>query len=238
MLDAVKGLRDRQHQRVTDADELFERVKQRGTWDRPLEQSLVDLARAEAALGDETGRLVENQFKDDKVIAHIVREAADAMTEVQAAVEQVRAEPPKVANLEADRAAVQGPQKLALRRLDQLIDALKPEEQNRQARGGGQGGQGGQGPMGGDGGEGGGGGGGGDGVPPLAQLKLLRALQAEVNESTEGFAKAHPDPAKLTDDERAELDKLRRSQADLAALFDELSPAEPPPEPMPGEKKQ
>jgi hypothetical protein len=81
--------------------------------------------------------------------------------------------------------------------------------------------------MGEGGGEGGGGGGGGEGtgIPPLAQLKALRAMQAEVNERTAEFAQAHPDPAKLTDDERDELKELEQAQRDVAELFDKLAGA-------------
>jgi len=81
-------------------------------------------------------------------------------------------------------------------------------------------------------------------VPPLAQLKLLRALQAEVNERTEAFAKAHPDPTKLTEPEQAELEAVRGLQKSVAELLDELTPAAPdpaagpaiPPEAKKGEK--
>ena len=77
---------------------------------------------------------------------------------------------------------------------------------------------------------------GGDGIPPLAQLKLLRALQEEVNERTEAFAKAHPDPSKLTPEQQTELDAVRSAQAELAALLEELAPPEPPAEPPAKEK--
>jgi hypothetical protein len=50
-------------------------------------------------------------------------------------------------------------------------------------------------------------------------------MQAEVNERTSAFAQAHPDPAKLTDDERDELKELEQSQRDVAELFDKLAEA-------------
>ena len=106
----------------------------------------------------------------------------------------------------------------ALRRLDQILDTLKEDPKAQANQQGGQGG--------GEGGGGGGGGGGdmaGGGIPPLAQLKALRAMQAEVNERTAEFAKAHPDPAKLTDDERDELKELEQAQRDVAELFDKLA---------------
>jgi hypothetical protein len=59
-------------------------------------------------------------------------------------------------------------------------------------------------------------------VPPLAQLKVLRSLQAELNQRTVEFAKAHPDPDKLTDEERDELKELEQAQREIAALFEQM----------------
>ena len=104
---------------------------------------------------------------------------------------------------------------MALKRLTQLIDALKEDEKDRQARGR---------PARRQPNEGRGGGSAGRRHPAAGRsLKLLRALQAEVNERTEAFAKAHPDLSKLTPQERAELDAIRTAQADLAALLEEVA---------------
>jgi hypothetical protein len=109
-------------------------------------------------------------------------------------------------------------EKEALHRLEQLLEALKPEpgEAQRQAGGAPQrpGGSGQGGP---------GGGGGGDGIPEVAQLKLLRALQAEVNQHTEDFAKKHPDLKKLDDKANGELQSRRRDQAEVGELLEELN---------------
>ena len=76
-------------------------------------------------------------------------------------------------------------------------------------------------------------------MPPLAQLKVLRALQAELNQRTAEFAKDHPDPGKLTDEERDELKELEQAQREIAALFEEMvklfqDHKLPPPEPEKG----
>jgi DNA repair exonuclease SbcCD ATPase subunit len=172
------------------------------------------------------------------VITHAVGDAADAMVEVGEAIEKIKEDDWKFDQLDEDKASVQAPQKLALRRLDQLLDALKPDP--RQARNQRQQRQRQQGQQGEGGDEGGGGGGGGgDGVPPLAELKLLRSLQADLNERTEEFSKKYPDAQNLTDPQKNRLDKLRRTQADLAALLDEMSQPgdpEPPPGPDPRDK--
>jgi hypothetical protein len=117
-----------------------------------------------------------------------------------------------------DRQTVQQPQRLALKRLGQLIEVLIEDEKSRTAQAKPQPGEGG----------GTGGATGGDGIPPLAQLKLLRALQAEVNERTTAFDATHPDRSKLTPEQQSDLDAIRTAQAELAALLEEISPAVPP----------
>ena len=109
-------------------------------------------------------------------------------------------------------------QKESLRRLEQLLDVLKPENALASRRPQASQQEGKQ-----EGGGSGGGGGGGDGLPPLAQLKLLRLLQAEINQRTDEFAKQHPDPTKLTDKEKAELQAIRREQQEVAELLDALT---------------
>jgi hypothetical protein len=231
LADALKGLKERHESQIAEAERLFQAAKA-GGWFRPLQNSLIDMAVAEADLGSkEVEPLLEKHFQNNKVIAHIIRQAAEAMADVRPAVGQMAEAGWRMPSWEDDRRNVQVPQLLALRRLTQLLDVLKEDDQDRRRAQGGQQGQGGQ-P-----GQGGAGGGApGDGVPPLAQLKLLRALQAEVNERTETFAKVHPDLTKRTPEEQTELDAIRRAQADLAALFDEAAP-ETPAKPPAGDKK-
>jgi t-SNARE complex subunit (syntaxin) len=60
-------------------------------------------------------------------------------------------------------------------------------------------------------------------IPPLAQLKVLKSLQAELNQRTEEFAKDHPDKAKLTEEELAELKDLEQAQREIATLFEQMA---------------
>lgn len=219
LLDGLKGLKERQESQVAESERVFEAAKTAGGWSRPLQKSLGDLAEAEAGLGGEVGPLVEKHFQEAKVIAHIVREAAEALAGVGAAVEQVRNGPMDLESWPDDRRTVQEPQRRALKRLSQLIDVLKEDEKERQAKAQQASGQGDT--------SGGGGAGGGDGIPPLAQLKLLRALQAEVNERTSAFDAAHADRTKLTPEQQVELGALRTAQAELASLLETIAPAEP-----------
>jgi hypothetical protein len=108
-------------------------------------------------------------------------------------------------------------QQEALRRLEQLLDVLK-EQTGGPMRAGGGGPEGGEGsgrPP-------------GDGIPPLAQLKLLRALQVEVNQRTEEFHKKHADLSKLTKEEQAELQSIRREQEDVRGLLEEMTKPDNP----------
>jgi hypothetical protein len=108
-------------------------------------------------------------------------------------------------------------QQIALRRLDQFLEAIKQDKDSASANkkpSGGSGQQGG--PM-------GGGRPGGEQISNLAQLKALRSLQAEVNDWTERFAKSHTDLTKLKDSERTELDALRQLEKDVGDLIRDLS---------------
>ena len=56
-------------------------------------------------------------------------------------------------------------------------------------------------------------------MPPLAQVAALRALQAELNERTAAFDKAHPDRSKLDEFAREELKEIEDVQREMADLF-------------------
>ena len=115
-------------------------------------------------------------------------------------------------------AGIQSQQKLAIKRLDQLLEALKPDQQKGNApppKGGGMPPD--MPPM--------GAGKPGDQLPPLAELKALRALQSDIAERTEAFDKTHPDRGKLNDDEEAELESLQKMQIDVAELIKLLTQA-------------
>ena len=111
---------------------------------------------------------------------------------------------------------------LAVRRLEQVLDALKPENsvaKKDEKKGDIPPGMGGMPPM----PMGGSAPGNGDVIPPLAQLKALRALQAELNVQTAEFDKLHPNRDKLTDEDREELKELEDAQREIAALFEQMA---------------
>ena len=189
-----------------------------GKWERPVRTSLNDLRRQQEALAGEVRALLEKKFQNAAVFGRMLEQSADAMDlaarRMDSRLEAAEFGPfdPELEDI-AD-AGIQGQQKLALKRLDQLLDALKPDPPGEAP------------PM-----AGGmppdmppmGGMPPGEQLPPLAQLKALRALQADIAERTEAFDKAHPDRTKLNDDEVAELESLQKMQIDVAELIKELT---------------
>src|SRR5207249_4306538 len=102
----------------------------KGDWDRPSQKSLLDLSSAQEALSGEVRGLIEKQFKDDKVITHAVGDAADAMTEVEEAIKQMREDGFLFEQLDEDKSTVQSPQKSRrdkLRRTQADLAALVDE---------------------------------------------------------------------------------------------------------------
>ena len=150
------------------------------------------------------------------------------MEEAGTRVEAIKQEKPAFDKLPDQE--LQGLQQDALRRLDQLLDAVKSEVAALQKNGGSG--------VAGGGGDGGDGGGerGPQGLPPLAQLKLLRAMQEDVNKRTVAFTKAHPDLDKLAEKEKTELAGIRADQHDIEVLLEELRKANEPADPE-GDKK-
>ncbi|HVL11592.1 MAG TPA: hypothetical protein VM529_03455 [Gemmata sp.] len=224
MADKVRGLLERQKGRVAEADRLHGAVAAAKAWERDTLVSYGDLAEAETKIAEEV-RVLQKEFAPLPVLARLLEESARAM---ESAAKRADARVAEVdpalafdAELEvANDRRVKRPMDLAARRLEQLLDALKPDDpraksQKQPATPKGQAKSDPaappkSGPR-------------GDLIPPAAQLKVLRALQAELNQRTAEFDKLHPDAAKLTDEERDELKELEAAQRDIAALFGEMA---------------
>jgi hypothetical protein len=216
--DQLKRLKERQEAAIAESDRIQQLALQKKSWVRSLQTSLGDLAQAQEELGRETQDVAEKQLAGAKVFARLLSKASDAMTQAGHGFQERL----KSAQDHPDQVMTDGRatklQKDALRRLDQLLDALKTEKGVARA----------QPQQGGD--EGGGGGGGGgqaggnpDSIPDIAQLKVLRSLQQEINERTETFSRQHPDRAKLSEDLKRELDALSKEQREIGELFDEIT---------------
>jgi hypothetical protein len=216
--DEIKSLRERMQRLHEEAGRIHGVVKKAGKWERPIRTSLNDLRQQQQGLAGEVRTLVEKKFENAAVFGRMLKQSADAMDlaakRMDARLEAAEVGPfdPELEDI-AD-AGIQGQQKLALKRLDQLLEALKPDKPGEAPPpppGGmppdmppmGM-------PM-------------GDQLPPLAQLKALRGLQADIAERTEAFDKAHPDRTKLNDDEADELESLEKMQLDVAELIKGLT---------------
>jgi hypothetical protein len=216
--DLLRRIKERQEALLPESARIHREVLERKGWDRALLASLNDLAAAQEGLGKEAASLADGKLKGAVVFtrllgrsADLMQEAADSMTE---RVEKARGDGGEL-NAKDEEVADRKTQELqreALRRLEQLIEALQPDKgvAQRPAK---------QPPAGGNGGSGAE----GDGIPQLAQLKALKALQQDVNRRTEAFARKNPGSEKLTKDQKKELEGLRRDQAEVAELLDELT---------------
>jgi hypothetical protein len=219
--DEIRALRDRMQRLHEESGRIHSVVKKAGKWERPVRTSLNDLRQQQQGLAGEVKALIAKRFENAAVFGRMLKQSADAM-DLAARRMDNRLEAAEVGPFDQELediadAGIQGQQRLALKRLDQLLEALKPDKPGdapATPNGGGMPpdmppmGK----PM-------------GDQLPPLAQLKALRALQADIAERTESFDKAHPDRTKLNDDEAAELEALEKMQLDVAELIKELTQA-------------
>jgi hypothetical protein len=219
--ELIQRLKERHDGMIAEHARLQRSAAQQKKWDKSLRASLDDLGKDQKALGEETERLTEKELARAEVFARMLQKAAKGMEQAGEGMErhhkQVQENPEQTA---ADEATVKL-QEEAKRRLEQVLEALKPDKGGARRptkQGGGGGGQPNGGPNGPP----------SDGIPPLAQLKLLRALQEDVNQRTDAFSKQHPDPKKMTEQEKKELQDLSREQQEVADLLEKLTSAEVP----------
>ncbi len=215
--DELKALRDREQRLLDESIRLHALVKKAKKWERPVRTSLNDLYQQQKAIPPELRSLIEKKFEKAAVFGRMLQQSADAMDlaakRIDSRLESAETGPFDLELEDIADAGIQDQQKLAIKRIDQLLDALKPDKQQAAA------------PMKGEmtpdmppmGAKP------GDQLPPLAQLKALRSLQGDIGERTEAFDKAHPDRTKLNDDEVAELELLQKMQTDIAELIKQLT---------------
>lgn len=221
--EQIKALRDREQRLVEESQRLHTAAGKDKKWTRPLAASLNDLRDQQTALAEEVRALEAKKFEGMRVFSRMLQQSAEAMdasvTRLKSRREEVLDQLDGISEFTPDleeksQDGILRKQKLALRRLDQLIESLEPDkEMLKRPR---------QQPMPG-GGDMGGGGGGGDNIPPLAQLKALRSLQADLLERTTAFDKQHPDRTMLSEEELMELEELQKAQLEVGELLDALS---------------
>lgn len=225
--DQIRALRERQFAAIEEEKRLSAKALAARAWDiATAKQSLPGLINQQKTLSEEVRALIDKRFSGVPVFRRMLLQSAEAMEQaimqLQAREGSVIDQLEGVSNFsneleEAAHRQIRARQELALKRLDQLLEALKPDKEMfrpppKKKEGD---------PMmvpepkGKP----------GDSLPPLAQLKALRALQADVGERTAAFDAAHPDRTKLTEHELAELVSIQKAQVDVAELVQTLTPA-------------
>jgi hypothetical protein len=225
--DQIKGLKERQDAAIEESQRLHRQMLKAG-WTRALVASLKQHGQGQAGLGKEAAGLTE-KLKGAPVFEMLLKKSGKAMQEATQRIAEHREkailrqgmfplDKEELADENRFEERLEKHQKEASRRLERLLDALKPElntaqrppEDGQPGGGGGQKKDGkGLRP--------------GDGIPPVAQLRALRDEQKDVKERTESFARLHPEGRDLTAEQRAELEAIHAEQEELFRLFRELS---------------
>lgn len=204
----LENLRDRQRETNQETVRYEELRQPSGKWTRGQQVGVLELARAQLGLADETGAM----SKKLAAAAAFALALDGAFDDMVAAVEKIR-------ELDTGPAA-QELQRHALARLEQLLAALEPEksddQQAQQNDGSGSGAQGGQ---------------QGESLPDTAQLKLLKLLQLDLNERTRTLAERLQQGGAGRDEAARALVRVGDEQGKLADLVRNLSqPADEKPE--------
>jgi len=205
----LENLRDRQRETNQETVRYEELRQPSGNWTRGQQVGVLELARAQLGLADETGAMA----KKLAAAAAFALALEGALDDMVAAVEKIR-------ELDTGPAA-QDPQRHALARLEQLLAALEPDkpddQQPQQDDGSGSGAQS--------------GGQQGEALPDTAQLKLLKLLQLDLNERTRTLADRLQQGRATGDAAARALVRVGDEQGKLADLVRNLSqPADEKPE--------
>ena len=202
MADNLRGLKDQQDKLTADA-EGYKAKLDAAKLTRAENAGLRGVGRAQGALKDEAKGLTE-RLDEAPVFALNLKRAADRMDEAAR----------RLLDLKPDDLALSAGRQ-AGHRLQQLIDALKPDPSD----GGPAGGQ----PPGGGGPPGGPPPPRGDGIAKAAQVKMLKLLQEEINERTEQIDTARVRNKGLTPTQEQELARLQDDQRGVADLARDLT---------------
>ncbi|HEV3237649.1 MAG TPA: hypothetical protein VGZ25_11715 [Gemmataceae bacterium] len=224
--ELIQHLKERQEALVAEGVRLQKMLSQGQATDRPELLSLFQLGKNQLELGTETEQLAMEKLSEAKVFSRILKKAAQAMASAGEKLKEHSKEINETGKADGNTGN-EGYrlQNEALARLNKLLEALKMEagaalKPAPSQKGGGDSGDGGNPPE-------------GDGIPSLVELKLLRSMQADVNERTAAFGRDHTDLMKLTEEERSQLQALRREQQEIGDLLEELMNADEPSGDMP-----
>jgi hypothetical protein len=208
--DSVKHLRRQQENALEEAKRLDRLEESQGQLNRAQASAVFDLARLQHSLQADAARL-GGRLAGAGAFGLALSGAAADMGQAAESLDRRETGPP-----------AQDAQRRAIRRLDLLAEALKPEQpaaQSENSGGGNQGGQQGQQPR---------------GITSLAELKLLKLLQQEINLRTEKLQQAVAAAGKATEGQLRESAELSRQQGRLADIvLESLQPVRRDPQPEP-----
>jgi len=165
-------------------------------------------------LAEEADGLANGKLSGTKVFSRILTKSAEQMKLAAEAIQKQFTDARETPEKPEPQTAPANFQREAILRIDQLLEALKPEtgaggRSRQQAENPGNAGRKTKAD--------------GDGIGVLAQLKGLRILQQELNDRTDAFGKNHPDPAKLTQKEKGELEILQKEQQEIEHLLEDVT---------------
>lgn len=204
MEDALAALAQRETQVLTETERLDALRQQQGRLTRAQAESIQQLSREQLQLGDETSDMAK-RLAETPVLALALRGAQRDMSQAADLLDR------RITGAEALSA-----ERSALRRLEQLLAALSPDEPQDDAQaeedqqgsdGEGQDGQ----------------------KQPsydLAQLKLAKLMQLELNQRTQELAGQVTGHSALTDAQAREFVALSEEQGQLADLVRDLAKPE------------
>ena len=201
--DKLQGLRRRQQSAADETVRLEDLSATQGRLTDAQLASLGQLARGQRLLRDETAGLFD-ELVGAAVFRLALSDVGDQMGRAAALLDRRQTGPP-----------TQTAQQVALARLDQLLEAVRPDEPEQKPgeSGAGQGGQPSASP--------------GKALQAVAELKLLKLLQEEVNLRTRKLATQFGKAENLPDQARREYAELSRQQGRLADLLLNLVPLSP-----------
>lgn len=198
--ETLQGMHGRQQKIIEETQRLDKLAGDQGRLTRPQAAGLHDLARGQGLLQSETVALTEKLVGAD-VFNLALSGAAGQMARAASLLERRETGTP-----------TQQAEQSALRRIEQLLEAIKPEEAEEPEDDAsdsdtGQGGPEGVGqPP-------------GSGVEALVELKLLKLLQQEINDATRELEETFGPAETLTDEARRRYAQLSEEQGRLAALL-------------------
>src|SRR5262249_36802315 len=132
--DEIKALRDRAQRLLDESGRIHGVVKKAGKWERPVRTSLNDLKQHQQGLAGEVRALVEKKFENIAVFGRMLRQSSDAMDlaakRIDSRLDAAETGPFDQELEDLADTGIRSQQRLAVKRLDQVLEALKPDMPN------------------------------------------------------------------------------------------------------------